>query len=60
MSARSAFPAVSELQDKQLQNVLQWQLRLYTTGACSGHPQGLCLKPMIHVAEKASQLAADI
>jgi hypothetical protein len=40
VSARCAFPAVSELQDKQLQEVLQRQLRLYTTGTCGGRAWG--------------------
>jgi hypothetical protein len=31
-SCRTAYPAVLELQDRQLQELLQRQLRLYTTG----------------------------
>lgn len=36
MLCRTAFPTAHELHDKQLQQVLQRQLRLYTTGAQLG------------------------
>jgi hypothetical protein len=61
---RAAFPTAHELNDKHLQQVLQRQLRLYTTGALLGNTladaQALYMQPqrLCRLSSNAHKLPA--